>query len=262
VITCHVRQAPYILDGLLYHATHLEPQEHYTDTHGYTELIFAVCHLLGIRFAPRIKDLPEQRLWRLPGEEVCPHIGRALAGKLHVPLIRESWEEMIRLVASIKRGEVRASLIVGKLAAASHRNKLFRGLQELGRLIKTAYLAEYLCREELRRRVLLGLNKGEALNALARKLFFGGQGEIRERTYEDQLNAASSLNLLLAAIVVWNTVHLDACLRRLRADGSAVADADLRFLSPLMRRHLGIYGQYTFAVQRYGATTAPEMLAY
>jgi TnpA family transposase len=262
VITCHVRQAPYILDGLLYHATHLEPQEHYTDTHGYTELIFAVCHLLGIRFAPRIKDLPEQRLWRLPGEEPYPHIGSALAGKLNVPLIRESWDEMIRLVASIKSGEVRASLIVGKLAAASHRNKLFRGLQELGRLIKTAYLAEYLRSEDLRRRVLLGLNKGEALNALARKLFFGGQGEIRDRTYEDQLNAASSLNLLLAAIVVWNTVHLDACLRRLRADGYPVADADLRFLSPLRRRHLGIYGQYTFDVQRYGTTTTPEMLVY
>ena len=242
VITCHVRQAPYILDGLLYHATHLEPREHYTDTHGYTELIFAVCHLLGIRFAPRLKDLPEQRLWRLPGAEVYPHIDRVLAGKLIVPSIAESWEEMIRLVASIKSGEVRASLIVGKLAAASHRNKLFRGLQELGRLIKTAYLAEYLRNEELRRRVLLGLNKGEALNALARKLFFGGQGEIRDRTYEDQLNAASSLNLLLAAIVVWNTVHLQACLRRLRADGYPVDDADLRFLSPLMRRHLGIYG--------------------
>jgi TnpA family transposase len=84
VITCHVRQAPYILDGLLYHATHLEPREHYTDTHGYTELIFAVCHLLGIRFAPRLKDLPEQRLWRLPGAEVYPQIDRVLAGKLIV----------------------------------------------------------------------------------------------------------------------------------------------------------------------------------
>jgi TnpA family transposase len=262
VITCHVRQAPYILDGLLYHATHLEPREHYTDTHGYTELIFAVCHLLGIRFAPRIKDLPEQRLWRFPGEEGYPHIENALAGKLHVPLIRESWDEMLRLVASIKSGEVRASLIVGKLAAASHRNKLFRGLQELGRLIKTAYLAEYLCSEELRRRVLLGLNKGEALNALARKLFFGGQGEIRDRTYEDQLNAASSLNLLLAAIVVWNTVHLQACVHRLRTEHYPVDDADLRFLSPLIRRHLGLYGQYTFDVQRYGTTTTPETLTY
>ena len=262
VITCHVRQAPYILDGLLYHATHLEPREHYTDTHGYTEMIFAVCHLLGIRFAPRLKDLPEQRLWRLPGAEAYPHIDRVLAGKLIVPSIAEGWQEMIRMVASIKSGQVRASLIVGKLAAASHRNKLFRGLQELGRLIKTAYLAEYFRNEELRRRVLLGLNKGEALNALARKVFFGGQGEIRDRTYEDQLNAASSLNLLLAAIVVWNTVHLQACLRRLRADGYPVDDADLRFLSPLMRRHLGIYGQYTFNVQRYGSATTPETLTY
>ena len=100
---------------------------------------------------------------------------------------------MVSSVASIKSGEVRASLIVGKLAAASHRNKLFRGLQELGRLIKTAYLAEYFRNEDLRRRVLLGLNKGEALNALARKLFFGGQGEIRDRTYEDQLKDRKSV---------------------------------------------------------------------
>src|SRR5581483_5889488 len=262
VITCHVRQAPYILDGLLYHATHLEPREHYTDTHGYTELIFAVCHLLGIRFAPRIKDLPEQRLWRLPSEENYPHIQSALAGKLNVHLIRESWEEKLRVVASIQGWEGRAALIVGKLAAASHRNKLFRGVQELGRLVKTAYLAEYLWNADLRRRVLVGLNKGEALNALARKLFFGGQGEIRDRTYDAQLNAASSLNLLLAAIVVWNTVHLQACLRRLRAEEYPVDDADLPFLSPLVRRHLGLYGQYTFDVQRYGSPTSVESLVY
>ena len=262
VITCHVRQAPYILDGLLYHATHLEPREHYTDTHGYTELIFAVCHLLGIRFAPRIKDLPEQRLWRLPNQDDYPAIDHVFAGKLNIALIRESWDEMLRLVASIKAGEVRASLIISKLTAASHRNKLFRGLQELGRLIKTAYLAEYLRSEDLRRRVLLGLNKGEALNALARKLFFGGQGEMRDRTYEDQLNAASALNLLLATIVVWNTVHLQACLRRLRTDGVQVDDADLRFFSPLLHRHLGIYGRYTFDVQRYGEKTTPDQLCY
>jgi len=38
VITCHVRQAPYMLDGLLYHGTRLEPKERYTDTHGFTNL--------------------------------------------------------------------------------------------------------------------------------------------------------------------------------------------------------------------------------
>jgi len=135
-------------------------------------------------------------------------------------------------MASIRSGKVRASLILNKLAA-NRRNRLFQGLQEFGRLIKTAYLAEYLRSEDLRRRVLLGLNKGESLNALARKLFYGGQGEMRDRTYEDQLNAASSLNLLLAAIVVWNTVHIQACVRRLRADGHPVEEEDLKHLSPL-----------------------------
>jgi TnpA family transposase len=119
VITCHVRQAPYILDGLPHHTTHLQQTEHYTDTHGYADLIFGVTHLLGIRFAPRIKDLPEQRLWRLPGGEPYQHIELALAGNLNFNLIRDTWDEML----------------------------------ELGRLVKTAYLAEYFRSEELRRRV-------------------------------------------------------------------------------------------------------------
>jgi TnpA family transposase len=262
VITCHVRQAPYIIDGLLHHATHLQPVEHYTDTHGYTDLIFGVTHLLGIRFAPRIKDLPEQRLWRLPDGETYRHIELALAGKLNVNLIRETWDEMLRLTASIKYGDERASRIVSKLAAASHRNKLFRGLQELGRLVKTAYLAEYFRNEELRRRVLIGLNKGESLNSLARKVFFGSLGEIRERTYEEQLNTASSMNLLLAAIVVWNTVHLQACVKTLRAGGEQVNDDDLRYQSPLLRHHIGIYGQYNFDFRRFESAPPPESLTY
>jgi hypothetical protein len=51
-------------------------------------------------------------------------------------------------------------------------------------------------------------------------------------------------------------------VRRLHAENYPVDDADLRFLSLLMRCHLGLYGQYTFDVQRYGATATPETLAY
>jgi hypothetical protein len=58
--------------------------------------------------------------------------------------------------------------------------------------------------------------------------------EIRDRTHEDQLNAASSLNLPLAVIVLWNTVHIQACLRRLKADGRPVEEDDLKHPSPLL----------------------------
>jgi TnpA family transposase len=99
-------------------------------------------------------------------------------------------------------------------------------LARQGRLLKTAYIAEYLCNPELRRRVLLGLNKGESLHSLAGDVRVSRQGELRDRTYEDQLNAASSLNLLLAAIVCWNTIHIQACLKKLRADGYQIYDED------------------------------------
>ena len=129
--------------------------DRYVDPHGYTDLIFGATHLLGIRFAPRIKDLPEQRLWQLPDDEACPNIDRALSDKLNVDLIRDTWDGIVRLMASILSGKVRASLILNKLAA-NRRNRLFQGLQEFGRLIKTVYLAEYLRSEDLHRRVLLG----------------------------------------------------------------------------------------------------------
>jgi len=82
VITCHARQASFVLDGLLYHGTRLEPKEHYTDTHGFTECLFSLAHVLGIRFCPRIKDLPEQRLWRPDDGTRYQNIEPVFAGKL------------------------------------------------------------------------------------------------------------------------------------------------------------------------------------
>lgn len=56
------------------------------------------------------------------------------------------------------------------------------------------------------RRVSAGLNKGEARNSLARAVFFYRLGEIRDRSYENQRYRASGLNLVVAAITLWNTV--------------------------------------------------------
>ncbi len=54
-----MRDATHVLDGLLYHESDLRIEEHYTDTAGFTDHLFALMHLLGFRFAPRIRDLAE-----------------------------------------------------------------------------------------------------------------------------------------------------------------------------------------------------------
>jgi hypothetical protein len=65
VISCSPREALYVLDGLLENNTTLRVQQHTTDTHGYTEIVFALCHLLGYDFMPRIRDLRDQQLYRV-----------------------------------------------------------------------------------------------------------------------------------------------------------------------------------------------------
>lgn len=75
-----------------------------------------------------------------------------------------------------------------------------------------------------RRRVQIGLNKGEAKNALARAVFLNRLGEIRDRSCENQRYRASGLNLVVAAILLWNTVYLERAVQALRDSGKEVDD--------------------------------------
>jgi len=64
VVSVAEREATHTLDAIV-HAQGPEIREHTTDTHGYTDIVFALFDLLGRRFLPRLRDLPDQRLYRL-----------------------------------------------------------------------------------------------------------------------------------------------------------------------------------------------------
>ena len=131
-----------------------------------------------------------------------------IGGKVNIKQIRTHWDESLRLVTSIKRGTVTASLMLRKLGSYPRQNGLAVALRELGRIERTLFILDWRQSVELRRRVHAGLNKGEARNALARAVFFNRLGEILDRGFEQQRYRASGLNLITAAIVLWNTVYL------------------------------------------------------
>jgi len=244
VISAGVRDATHVLDGLLYHEAKLEIEEHYTDTAGYTEQVFALCYLLGFRFAPRIRDLTEKKLFVLEGPDTYPHLETLLGGTIQEKQIRENWSEALRLAASIQRGTVTASLILSKLASYPRQNHLAGTLREIGRLERTLFTLQWLESSELRRRVTTGLNKGEQRNNLARAVFFYRRGMVQERHFEEMLHRANGLNLVVAAITLWNTVHLQKALQRL-AEHNAPLPADcLPHLSPLLWDHVLLTGEY------------------
>jgi TnpA family transposase len=244
VIAATANEAPYVLDGLLYHQSSLIISEHYTDTGGFSDHVFAMCRLLGFLFAPRIRDLKEKRLYILPGMKVPPELAALVAGAINLRVITEHWSELLRLATSIKTGTVTASVILRKLAAYPRQNGLALALRELGKLERTLFTLQWLQDPELRRRSHVGLNKGEQQNALRRAVFFNRLGEIRDRTYENQRHRASGLNLLVAAIILWNTTYLQRAVDHLRKQGHYPAPGDLAHLSPLGWEHINLTGDY------------------
>ncbi len=165
-------------------------------------------------------------------------------------MIRVHWDEILRLAASIKQGTVTASLILRKLGSYPRQNGLAVALRELGRIERTLFILDWLQSVELRRRVNAGLNKGEARNALARAVFFNRLGEIRDRSFEQQRHRASGLNLVTAAIVLWNTVYLERAVRALRRHDRKLDEALCKHLSPLGWEHINLTGDYVWKQNR------------
>jgi len=255
VISATAGEAPHVLDGLLHHEhrTALNIQEHYTDTAGATDHVFGLCHLLGFRFAPRIKDLKDRKLYVFEKSDGYPVLEPLIGGMIDTKAIVAQWLELRRLAASIKAGAVAPSMILRRLAAAGPGNVLSRALQALGRTERTLFTLQWLSDPELRRCSHAGLNKGEASNSLRRAIFFHRQGEIRDRTFENQSFRASGLSLITAAIVHWNTVYLDRAVRHLHAQGVRVFDEHLAHVAPLGWEHIALTGDYV-----WGNASPPE----
>ena len=142
-----------------------------------------------------------------------------------------------------------ASLILRQLASYPRQNGLAAALREVGRLERTLFTLDWLGDAELRRQTSRELNKGETRNSLARAVFIRRLGEIRDRTYENQQHRASGLNLLVTAIILWNTRYLERAVAALRQTED-VPDQLLAHLSPLGWEHVNLTGDYIWSAER------------
>lgn len=255
VINTNTRDAVHVIDGLLHHETDLTIQEHYTDTAGYTDQVFGLSHLLGFRFAPRLRDLSDSKLYKIDKSDEFSNIENLLRGKINMKIIKDNYDDVLRLAHSIREGKVSGSLVMGKLGSYARQNSLATALREMGRIEKTIFILDYISSESMRRRIQRGLNKGEAMNALARALFFGKRGELRERALQDQLQRASALNILINAISIWNTVYLSEAIKVLR-DKDGFNEDILKHISPLGWEHINFLGEYRFDTKGFSSLDA------
>ena len=222
------------------------PEVFISDTGSYSDMVFGLLKLLGVAYRPELADLPEQKLWRLSRGSDYGTVDCAARGMLDVTKVKRHWRDIIRVVASVHAGEVSASGVMRVLQRGGNPTQLGDALAQFGRILKTLHVLSYVDAEPYRRGIKRMRNLQEERHGLAKHVFHGRRGELREAYHagmEDQLGA---LGLVINAITLWNTVYLDRVLAQLRASGFPVLDEDVARLQPYWYKHINVHGHYAF----------------
>ncbi len=251
-IPCGVWEAIYILEGLLKNTSEVQPTTIHGDTQAQSTPVFGLAHLLGIKLMPRIRNWKDLRFFRPSKDTRYQHIDNLFSDTIDWDLIETHWQDLLQVVLSIKAGTVSSALLLRRLGTYSRRNRLYQAFSELGRVIRTAFLMEYLSSAQLREQITASTNKVEAYHRFAKWLFFGGEGLLLEVHPDEQEKRLKYNHLLTNAVAIQNVIDLTRAVRQLMAEGYPVKREDLAALSPYQTRHIKRFGDYVFTV------TAPE----
>jgi TnpA family transposase len=246
VVPGTLRDSLYILDGLLEQTTNLEPKQIVSDTHGYTDIVFGLFHLLGYQFSPRLADLPDKRFWRMNKEATYGKLNGLAHHYIRPKRIMPYWDDILRVAGSLETGAVKASDLLRVLQGGGQPTGLGKAIAEFGRIAKTLHLLAYLNDESYRRKIGHQLSVHESRHSLARIVFHGQRGDLRQRYREGQEDQLGALGLVVKAIALWNTCYTMVALEQLEATGYEVKSEDVLRLSPLGHSHIHMLGRYQF----------------
>ena len=243
-INCGVWEAVYILDGLLKNSSDLQPDILHADTQGQSAPVFALAYLLGIELMPRIRSWQDYSFFRPNKEAVYEYIDPLFKDVADWGLIRTHWQDLIRVVLSIRAGKLMPSTILRKLGSYSRKNRLYQAFKALGQVMRTIFLLRYISDRPLRRQITECTNKVEAYHCFIDWLFFGKEGVITENDPDAQERQLKYLELVSAAVILHNAVDLSRVIQQLHEEGYPVKPEDVAKLSPYLTHNLRRYGDF------------------
>ena len=243
-IPCGVWEAVYIIDGLLKNKSDIKPDTVHADTQGQSTPVFALTYLLGINLMPRIRNWKELKFYKASKESNYDHIEALFNDTIDWKLIETHYKDLFQVVLSIKAGKVLPSTLLRKLNNNSKKNKLYQAFRELGNVIRTIYLLEFISNIQLREKITESTNKVEAYNWFLKWFFFGGEGIICENDPEEQNKIIKYNELLANAVILHNVVDISNAIEKLAAEGISVTKEDIKSMSPYMTSHIKRFGEY------------------
>jgi TnpA family transposase len=241
------REAWYVLDGLM-HNEIVESDVHSTDSHGSTDIIFALTYLLGIDFQPRIKQFHLAKLHGMAGMKIEQQLEYIInAGpNINTQIIAQEWDNILRLVTSIKLKHTVPSQILKRLNSYALQNPLYQALKELGKVVRTIFLLRYMDDETMRQRIHQQLVKGESLNGLGAAIGYGNGGKIIYANKEELLIMEGSRRLLENVVICWNYLYLTRLIIKANPTERAELLKIIPEISPVAWEHHNFQGEFDF----------------
>lgn len=249
-IPCGVYEAVYILDGLVKNDSDIQPDTVHGDTQAQNAPVFGLAHLLGIQLMPRIRNIKELVFFKPEKGSHYRHINSLFRASIDWALIERHVPDMLRVAISIKAGKITPSMILRRLGTYSRKNKLYFAFRELGRVVRTMFLLNYINDIELRRNIHAATNKSEEFNNFTKWLFFGGEGIIAENVRHEQRKVIKYNHLVANLVILHNVQEMSRVLKDLQRQGHPVDEAVLKALSPHRTSHINRFGDYTLDLDR------------
>jgi TnpA family transposase len=243
-ISCGTWEAVYIIEGLLKNLSDIQPGTIHADTHGQSTPVFALAHMLGIKLMPRIRNCQDLNFYRPLDKTVYQHIDSLFSDSINWHKITTHWQDIIQVVLSIQTGKISSATLLRKLGNYSRKNRLYQAFQELGRVVRTVFLLQYISDIQLRKEITAVTNIVEAYHKFSKWFFFGGFGIIAKNDPIEQEKVIKYKDLVANAVVFQNVVDLTHILQDLQNEGYLINREDVAVLSPYITAHVKRFGDY------------------
>lgn len=240
---CGVWEAVEIIEGLLKNNSDIQPDIIHGDTQSQSTVVFALSYLLGFRLMPRIRNLQDLKLFRPNKNAKYKHIDNLFSDSIDWSLIDMHWKDMMQVVLSIRSGKMSSSKLLRKLSNNSKKNRLYQSFQELGRVIRTLFLLEYISNIELRETITAQTNKVEAYNGLSKWCSFGSEVLVASNDDIEMEKAVKYNDLLTNAVMLQNVSDMTDIIAELIDEGHPITKDDISYLCPYWTSHLKRFGE-------------------
>ena len=246
------RESAYVIDGLMHNEV-VKSDIHSTDAFGFSELVFAVSHLLGFSYAPRFKNLERQRLYIFRSRKGSDRSAWKIkpAGYADDEIVIQQWDEILRLIATIKLKEVTASDLFRRLNSYSKQHALYQALKAFGQVPKSLFILQVIDDPVLRQAIEKQLDRIEHVHRFTRAVSVGNPREFLQAEKEDQEMAEACKRLIKNCIICWNYLYLSQKLEEIEdaATRQVFLDA-MAHGSVISWQHINLLGEYDFSDEK------------